>query len=93
MMVLIGVEISFLIHHALSLKDKRSIVKSIIHKMRHKHNITIAEVDALETINQGVIGIGVCGNNRNHCLQMLDRVVKDIEAMYDIEIHQIETYE
>ena len=78
-MIIVGMEISFLIFHAQSLKDKRSIIKSIIHKMHHKYNISIAEISALDTINQGVIGISACGNSYAHCKQMLERVIKDID--------------
>lgn len=88
-----GIEISFIIPGAKSLKDKRSVVKSIISKMKARYNISISEVDANDIINQGVIGIGTVGNNRTLCHQVLDSVVRDIEDLYDIEIHSIEKIE
>lgn len=92
-MILLGLKVSFLIFDAQSLKDKRSVVKSMINRMNGKYNISIAEIDENDTINKGVIGIGVVGNNRTLCRQILERVMKDIEEQYEIEIHEVEEIE
>lgn len=89
-MVLLGLKVSFLIFDAQSLKDKRSVVKSMINRMSGKYNISIAEIDENDRINKGVIGIGVVGNNRILCRQILEHVMKDIEEQYEIEIHEVE---
>ncbi|PKM96289.1 MAG: DUF503 domain-containing protein [Firmicutes bacterium HGW-Firmicutes-1] len=89
-MVLLGIKVSFKIFDAQSLKDKRSVIKSMINRMRGKHNISISEIEKNDMINQGVIGIGVVGNNRLLCRQILDLVMKDIEEQYEIEIHGVE---
>lgn len=88
-----GVEISFLIYHSYSLKDKRSVVKSIIKKMHNKHNISIAEIDKLDILNEAVIGAGVVSNSRKLCRQILSSVVKDVENNFEIEIYAVEMIE
>lgn len=88
-----GVEISFLIYHSYSLKDKRSVVKSIIKKMHNKHNISIAEIDKLDILNEAVIGAGVVANSRKLCRQILSSVVKDVENNFEIEIYAVEMIE
>lgn len=92
-MVLIGIKVTFVIIDAQSLKDKRSVVKSMINRMKGKYNISIAEIEENDMINKGVIGIGVVGNNRFLCRQILERVIKEIEEQYEIEIHGIEEIE
>lgn len=92
-MVFIALKISFQIFDSQSLKDKRSVVKSIINRMRGKYNISIAEIEQNDIINQGVLGIGIVGNNRILCSQILERVLKDIEEQYEIEIHDVEEVE
>lgn len=89
-MVFIALKISFQIFASQSLKDKRSVVKSIINRMKGKYNISIAEIDNNDIINQGTIGMGIVGNNRILCRQVLDRVMKDIEEQYEIEINDVQ---
>lgn len=92
-MIIVGKELSLIIYDSNSLKDKRSVIKSMIHKMKNKYNISISEVDAQEMINQSIIGVVTCSDNHRLCHQILDRVVRDIESLYNIEIHNIVTYE
>lgn len=92
-MVIIGMKVSFLIYHSYSLKDKRSVIKSIIKKTQNKFNVSISEVEAYDTINQGVLGIAVVSNNRIVCQQTLDQVIQEIEDNGEVEIHSIEREE
>ncbi|PKM51616.1 MAG: DUF503 domain-containing protein [Firmicutes bacterium HGW-Firmicutes-7] len=92
-MVFICIKVSFLIFDARSLKDKRSVLKSMINRMSGKYNISIAEIEENDVINKGVIGIGVVGNNWTLCRQVLELVMKDIEEQYEIEIHGVEEME
>lgn len=92
-MVLVGYEITFLIYDSYSLKDKRSVVKSITKRMHNKYNISISEVGAQDTLNQAIIGIGIVGNDRVFCHSIFDQVVKEMEENYEIEIHDIQKIE
>jgi uncharacterized protein YlxP (DUF503 family) len=75
------------------LKDKRSVVKSIIKKIQNKFNVSIAEVEAHDTLNQGVLGIAVVSNDRKLSQQILDQVIQEIEDNGEVEIHSIERLE
>ncbi|MBT2731146.1 DUF503 domain-containing protein [Carnobacterium sp. ISL-102] len=92
-MIILGMKVSFLIYHAYSLKDKRSVVKSIIKKTQNKFNVSIAEVEAHDTLNQGVLGIAVVSNDRKLSQQILDQVIQEIEDNGEVEIHSIERLE
>lgn len=57
-----------------SLKGKRSIVRRIIDRTRSKFNLAIAEVDALDSHRNAVIGFAVVSNNARHANSMLDGI-------------------
>ena len=65
-----------------SLKDKRSVVKSMIHKIRNQFNVSIAEVDDFELLNQGAIGISIVSNNSTYNEQVFNRILQFIENSY-----------
>lgn len=89
-MVLIGLKISFIIHNSKSLKNKRSVVKSIIQKTRNKYNVSISEIGDNDIINKSIIGISIVGNNYNLCNNILNSIINDMENQYEIEINDIE---
>ena len=92
-MIILGMKVTFLIYNSYSLKDKRSVIKSIIKKSQNKFNVSISEVEAQDTLNQGVLGIAVVSNNRKLSQQILDQVIQEIEDNGEVEIHSIERIE
>lgn len=85
-MILMGVELTILIYDSYSLKDKRSTVKSIVHRVRNRHHLTTAEVDDWDLHNKSVLGFGVVGSNRQLCRKKLEAALKDVEENYEVEI-------
>jgi uncharacterized protein len=75
-----------------SLKDKRSVVKSVITRLQNQFNISIAEVDDHELWQIATIGIA-CVSNQNHRVdEILNSAVALIEHNYPtIEIIEKET--
>jgi uncharacterized protein len=57
-----------------SLKGKRSIVRRIVERTRSKFNLAIAEVAALDSHRNAVIGFAVVSNDTRHVNSMLDRI-------------------
>lgn len=56
--MLVGVcTITLRLHATQSLKDKRSIVKSLVTRMRQQLNLAVAEVGALDEIGTAVIAL------------------------------------
>ena len=92
-MIILGMKVSFLIYNSNSLKDKRSVMKSIIKKTQNKFNVSISEVEAHDTLNQGVLGVAVVSNNHKLSQQILDQVLQEIEDNGEVEIHSIERME
>ena len=58
-----------------SLKGKRSIVKSVIGRLKGRFNISIAEVDQRDTKTSAVIGISVVCNESRFIDQQFDSII------------------
>lgn len=85
-MILMGIKLSILLYDSYSLKDKRSTVKSILHRTQNRHHLTTAEVDEWDMHNKAVIGLGIVGSNRQLCQKKIEAALRDIEDFYEIEI-------
>ncbi|MCC5894554.1 MAG: DUF503 domain-containing protein [Alkalibacterium sp.] len=89
-MILMGVELTILIFDSYSLKDKRSTVKSIVHRISNRHHLTTAEVDEWDLHNKAVLGFGVVGSNRQLCRKQLEAALKDVEENYEVDILDVD---
>ena len=58
-----------------SLKEKRSIVKSLIGRLKSRFNISIAEVDHQDSKTIAVIGAAVVSNDARFIDQQLDAII------------------
>ena len=58
-----------------SLKGKRSIVKSVIGRLKSRFNISISEVDHQDSKASAVIGIAVVSNDGRFLDQQLDTII------------------
>ncbi len=58
-----------------SLKEKRSIVKSLIGRLQSRFNISIAEVDHQDSKSMAVLGMAVVSNDSRFIDQQLDAIV------------------
>ena len=58
-----------------SLKGKRSIIKSLIGRLKSRFNISISEIDHQDSKILAVIGISIVGNDSHFIDQQFDAVV------------------
>jgi uncharacterized protein len=63
-----------------SLKEKRSIVKSLIARMRNSFNVSASEVDAQDSHARAVIGIACVSESSEYARGQLDAVIRWVEA-------------
>ena len=85
-MILMGVEVTLLIFDAYSLKEKRSVVKSILRRTENRHHLSAAEVDDMDLHNKAVLGFAIVGNDRLLCRKRLEAALREIEADHEVEI-------
>jgi uncharacterized protein YlxP (DUF503 family) len=77
----IGVMTLYLgIPQADSLKDKRSVVKSLIAHLRQKFNVSVAEVDDLDVWRSAILGVAVVSNDAKFANQVLNKVADHVES-------------
>lgn len=86
------IKITLRIFDAFSLKDKRSVIKSILQKTHTKYNVSIAEVEAHDIHNMGVLGLSIVSNSALFNEQSIDKITNFIESNYELEIVEIEEY-
>lgn len=78
-----------------SLKDKRSVVKSLVMRLQKQFNLSIAEVDDQDLWQMATIGLACVSNHYNRVDEVISAAISLIERDYPtIEIvgKEIETY-
>jgi uncharacterized protein YlxP (DUF503 family) len=78
-----------------SLKEKRSIVKSLIARLRNKFNVSVAEVAYLEQWQRTELVIAAVANEHAFLQRELAQVIQMVEAVPRAELirHVTEYYE
>lgn len=72
-----------------SLKDKRTVVKSIVERTKHKFNISIAEVENQDIHKSIAIGFACVTNSAALADSIIQNVLKYIEGNTDAVIDDI----
>lgn len=71
-----------------SLKEKRSILKSIIARLRQEFNLSVAEVDGHDVWGTAVIGLAAVGNDSAYLHRVMEKSVAWIQSFRpDVPIH------
>jgi uncharacterized protein YlxP (DUF503 family) len=90
-MYTLSATLTFHIPHADSLKDKRQVRRSLIEKTRRRFNAAVAEVGAQDAHRTLVIGVAVVSNEAAHAREMLDEIIRFMEANADAELTGVES--
>lgn len=77
-----------------SLKEKRSVVKGLLERLRREHGVAAAEVGELDTWNRATLGIAFVSNDARHAQSHLQQVVNHLGRVRDavLEDSQIEVF-
>jgi len=75
----LSVELS--LPEAMTLKDKRRILKSMKDRLANDYNISIAEVGDNDVIGRAVLGIAMVGNDGRFLESMLSKIVDHIRRI------------
>jgi len=78
-MMVSSARLTFYIPHATSLKEKRQVCRSLIDKVKHKFNVSIAEVDTQDVHQTLTIGIAVISGTASHTQQSLETIIRYME--------------
>ena len=83
-------KLTFRIPHSFSLKDKRSVRRSLIDKSRQQFNVSIAEVDTQDIHQTLTIGIAVVSGEASHAKRSLDEIIRFMDGNADAELQNYE---
>jgi uncharacterized protein YlxP (DUF503 family) len=81
-MIIGACELQLHLPEVASLKEKRSVLKSLLARLRNKFNVSAAEVDQNDLWQSAVVGIVTVSNSTVHINQMLTQVINWIENNY-----------
>jgi len=67
-------QFELLIHDAQSLKDKRSVVRSLKDRLHRDHQVSVAEVAALDDMSTAVLAVALVGIEGRRVAEVLDNI-------------------
>jgi uncharacterized protein YlxP (DUF503 family) len=84
--------VTILFEATFSIKEKRGEIASVTKKVRTRFNAAIAEIETLDDMRTGTIGVVVVSNDASHAQAMLANVVEFIERSLDLAyLGEVET--
>jgi uncharacterized protein len=89
----IGVlQLELAIGDAMSLKDKRRVVKSIKDRIAHAHNVSVAEVGALDQHRRSIMAVAMVSNDARYVEGALSKIVDFVRSVGAVDLvdYQIE---
>ena len=69
------------IEDAHSLKDKRHVVRGLKDRLRHKFNVSVAEIGSQDVWQHAVIAVVAVASDREYAEQLLGAVEKEAESL------------
>src|ERR1700727_3137684 len=71
---------------AMSLKDKRRVVLSLKDRIAHGHNVSIAEVGALDEHRRSILGIAMVSNDARYVEGALSKLVDFVRMIPQVNL-------
>ena len=78
-MVVGCLEVTLSIPMAHSLKEKRSVVRRCVDRVRNRFNVAVAEVDGHDVHSRAVIGVAVVSNEGPLVNSIIDKILDHID--------------
>ncbi len=79
-MIIGALMLEFTLHGNTSLKGKRNVARSLKNKLRSKFNVSVAEVESLDSHTRLVLAVVSVGNSRRHLEGRLTKALSMVEA-------------
>ncbi|HMA60491.1 MAG TPA: DUF503 domain-containing protein [Halanaerobiales bacterium] len=79
---------------AQSLKDKRSIIKSLTDKCKNKFNVAVAEVDNKDLWKNATLGLVTVTSDRRYLDKVINKIISFIEDFPGVYLynHTVDYY-
>lgn len=83
--MIVYAEIECFLYNAQSLKEKRSVMKSMITKIRNDFNVAISEVDYVDLWQRTKLGIATVANDYQYAETVIETVLARIDSNPELE--------
>lgn len=83
--MIVYAEVECHIYNSQSLKEKRSVLKKLIHKIRQDFNVAIAEIDYQSLWQRTKLAIVTVANDGSYAEKVIQNVLKCIDQFTDLE--------
>jgi uncharacterized protein YlxP (DUF503 family) len=85
--MIVGVlQIELSVPDSFSLKDKRRVIKSLKDRIAHGHNVSIAEVGALDEHRRSVLGLAMVSNDKSYVEGALSKLVDFVRMVPQVSL-------
>lgn len=78
-------EVECRLYDAFSLKDKRSVLKRMMNRIRKDQNVAVTELDFHDLWQRTKLGIVTISNERVHAEQTIQEVLRIIDSFPELE--------
>lgn len=83
--MIVYAELECVLYSGTSLKEKRSILKRLIHRIKTDFNVSVAELDYLDLWQRIKLGIAVVTNDYVHGEKVIHRCLELIDSFPELE--------
>ena len=66
---------------AVTLKDKRRVIKSVKDRIMNRHKVSVAEVDRLDQRQGAVLAVAMVANDSRFVQSCLDKIVDEVRMV------------
>ena len=85
--MVVGVlQVEVTVPDAMSLKDKRRVIKSIKDRIAHAHNVSVAEVGALDEHRRCILGMAMVSNDSRYVEGALSKLVDFVKMVPQVSL-------
>jgi uncharacterized protein YlxP (DUF503 family) len=74
-----------------SLKEKRAVLRPIVEGLRHRFQISVAEVDYQDKWQRALIGMAMVSDSYSHVVEVIDNVERWVWSKPEVEVTRFET--
>jgi uncharacterized protein len=85
-MVVGAAQVELHVHASRSLKEKRSVIRSIVRRVQNEFHLAIAEVDGQDTWQWAVLGLAAVGHDGTSVRALLERAIDFVESLHLAEV-------
>ena len=83
--MILSAEVECIIYDAQSLKDKRSVLKRIITRIKNDHNVAVSELDYQNLWQRTCLGMVTVASDKVVAEQTMQRVLAFIDSFPELE--------